>query len=416
MLGSSFFSIVHKDDHSLLKHQITDEKNVPLARGDRREFFLRILDSKNKQYPWYQFCHVNGFVRKIPLNSNGNFRNISINIKSEENDKCENCYIFILRGLINLTTSMIYTPFMESSRCQWYCRHSVDGRILQTDSKINWISGFMSNEVLNSSPYFFLHHLDIDFLIGIHNTFLITGCAPKFVTRFYDKSLKILYVLTELKYIDAGQSYQIISMNQLLSVNEGTYMWEKQQRCINRYNSSKINNNSKFVKNSVFLRDNILTVITNQREYQMKVHGHCPYIKLKYTEPTFLTSDCTSNILPSSVPMKSELKFSTRKNYQLPFTSDYKEKENKDFENKWAKYYTSKHLLTLKNIQKKLVTHLVETSNVYPSNCNFLSNICTQSDNNKSICNLLFRQIDKNIEKPLVDSRIQCSKSVSNKQ
>ncbi|KAB7498897.1 Aryl hydrocarbon receptor nuclear translocator-like protein 1, partial [Armadillidium nasatum] len=131
----------------------------------------------------------------------------------------------ILVAFVKVVRDRLVTEltWVESMRDEYITRHKLDGSMVHVDHRISFVTGFMPEEVLGNSAFYYMHPDDLCWSILAQKQMLLNGAGQGLVTyrlRCTDGSFVILRSRGFLEVDkDSGKVDTFICINTLLTVN-----------------------------------------------------------------------------------------------------------------------------------------------------------------------------------------------------
>ncbi|CAH0716048.1 unnamed protein product, partial [Brenthis ino] len=190
LLGQNVFSIVHNDDHQLLRDQLyprscaltskgelsipkeidAEKKIAEALANERRSFIIRFKKHSQQRSEAVQYvtCHVEGSLRKSDLAGARSEQviNVGRRVRSRGDNPfaCGNDIVFI--GMVRPHVETFITESsLESFKMEYRTRHSIDGEIIQCEQRIALVTGYMTHEVNGVNAMNFMHRDDVRWVI-----------------------------------------------------------------------------------------------------------------------------------------------------------------------------------------------------------------------------------------------------------
>ncbi|XP_035446674.2 neuronal PAS domain-containing protein 2 isoform X3 [Spodoptera frugiperda] len=189
LLGQNLHTITHEADRALLRDQlmprsqklgpngellIPDEpdaiKKVKRAlANEKRAFTIRLKKLGQRSEPsQYITCHVEGSLRKSDRACRTYNRCCQVvrRARARSDNPCSSGNDIVFIGIVRPTSeTFINESALESYRMEYRTRHSIDGEIIQCDSRIALVTGYMTHEVSGVNAMNFMHRDDVRWVI-----------------------------------------------------------------------------------------------------------------------------------------------------------------------------------------------------------------------------------------------------------
>ncbi|CAH0703457.1 unnamed protein product [Spodoptera exigua] len=189
LLGQNLHTITHEADRNLLRDQlmprsqklgpngellIPDEpdaiKKVKRAlANEKRQFVIRLKKLGQRSEPnQYITCHVEGSLRKSDRACRTYNRCCQVvrRARARSDNPCSSGNDIVFIGIVRPTSeTFINESALESYRMEYRTRHSIDGEIIQCDSRIALVTGYMTHEVSGVNAMNFMHRDDVRWVI-----------------------------------------------------------------------------------------------------------------------------------------------------------------------------------------------------------------------------------------------------------
>ncbi|XP_075990646.1 uncharacterized protein LOC142986193 isoform X2 [Anticarsia gemmatalis] len=189
LLGQNLLNITHENDRAMLKDQlmpktqnlgpngellIPDEPGAKceveeaLAR-EKRRFIVRFRKLGQRSEPCqYVTCHVEGSLRRSDRACGGSNRCCQIvrRVRARTENPCSSGNDIVFIGIVRPTSeTFINESALEGYRMEYRTRHSIDGQIIQCESRIALVTGYMTHEVSGVNAMNFMHRDDVRWVI-----------------------------------------------------------------------------------------------------------------------------------------------------------------------------------------------------------------------------------------------------------
>ncbi|KAJ8737772.1 hypothetical protein PYW08_000367 [Mythimna loreyi] len=189
LLGQNLLNITHEGDRAMLRDQlmprtqtlgpngeliIPDEPDAirkveEALASETRRFVIRLKKLGQRSEPsQYVTCHVEGSLRKSDRACRGYGRCCQIvrRARARSENPCSSGNDIVFIGIVRPTSeTFINESALESYRMEYRTRHSIDGEIIQCESRIAIVTGYMTHEVSGVNAMNFMHRDDVRWVI-----------------------------------------------------------------------------------------------------------------------------------------------------------------------------------------------------------------------------------------------------------
>ncbi|CAH2034666.1 unnamed protein product, partial [Iphiclides podalirius] len=189
LIGQSIFGITHEDDRKMLKEQLMPKDNfigpngellIPDGPGgeekvaealgrEQRRFVVRFKKLGQRTEPsQYVTCHVQGTLRKSDKACRNSSRCCQMvrRVRARGDNPCSSGNDVVFIGLVRPTSETFANESrLESFRMEYRTRHSIDGGIIECESRIALVTGYMTHEVNGLNAMNFMHRDDVRWVI-----------------------------------------------------------------------------------------------------------------------------------------------------------------------------------------------------------------------------------------------------------
>ncbi|KAJ8737038.1 hypothetical protein PYW07_000309 [Mythimna separata] len=189
LLGQNLLTITHEGDRAMLRDQliprtqtlgpngeliIPDEPDAKrkveeALASETRRFIIRLKKLGQRSEPsQYVTCHVEGSLRKSDRACRGYGRCCQIvrRARARSENPCSSGNDIVFIGIVRPTSeTFINESALESYRMEYRTRHSIDGEIIQCESRIAIVTGYMTHEVSGVNAMNFMHRDDVRWVI-----------------------------------------------------------------------------------------------------------------------------------------------------------------------------------------------------------------------------------------------------------
>nr|QOQ34740.2 methoprene-tolerant protein 2 [Agrotis ipsilon] len=189
LLGQNLLTITHEGDRAMLREQlmprtqslgpngellIPDEPDAvrkveEALANEKRRFLIRLKKLGQRSEPsQYVTCHVEGSLRKSDRACRGYSRCCQIvrRARARSENPCSSGNDIVFIGMVRPTCeTFINESALESYRMEYRTRHSIDGEIIQCESRIALVTGYMTHEVSGVNAMNFMHRDDVRWVI-----------------------------------------------------------------------------------------------------------------------------------------------------------------------------------------------------------------------------------------------------------
>ncbi|CAG4939928.1 unnamed protein product [Parnassius apollo] len=189
LIGESIFNFIHEEDHQMLREQLmpkscllrpngellipespdAEQKVADILAKERRRFIIRFKKLGQRSEPRkYVTCHVEGTMRKSDKACRNNkqcCRTVR-RIRARRGNPCSSGNDVVFVGLVRPTSeTFISDNILESFRMEYRTRHSIDGEIIDCDSRISLVTGYMKHEVKGVNAMNFMHRDNVRWVV-----------------------------------------------------------------------------------------------------------------------------------------------------------------------------------------------------------------------------------------------------------
>ncbi|XP_039961385.1 uncharacterized protein LOC120775315 [Bactrocera tryoni] len=290
LYGQNILSITHPDDHPNMLQQLIPRDMEALfrcsheyqmqqqnndsnsnentdtflkdinerLRNDKRSFVVRLAraGTRSEANRKYELVRIDGCFRRSDYScSNGTFPIVSHVLRRTRYNGTEGVHAMqhdviaqaALHGIsgndvvLVAMARIIHTPKIthyltseNSGRMEYRTRHLIDGRIIDCDQRIGLVAGYMRDEVYNLSPFSFIHHDDVRWVIvalrQMYDNFDEQGES---YYRLLARNGTFIYLHSQGYYdtVDTERNvYSFVCINTLLDEEEGRYYMEDMKR------------------------------------------------------------------------------------------------------------------------------------------------------------------------------------------
>lgn len=290
LYGQNILSITHPDDHPIMlqqliprdmealfrcshEYQMQQQNNASNSnentdtylrdiderlRNDKRSFVVRLAraGTRSEANRKYELVRIDGCFRRSDYScSNGTFPIVSHVLRRTRYNGTDGLHAMqhdviaqaALHGIsgndvvLVAMARIIHTPKIttfltseNSGRMEYRTRHLIDGRIIDCDQRIGLVAGYMRDEVYNLSPFSFIHHDDVRWVIvALRQMYDNYDEQGESYYRLLTRNGKFIYLHSQGYYdtVDTSRNvYSFVCINTLLDEEEGRYYMEDMKR------------------------------------------------------------------------------------------------------------------------------------------------------------------------------------------
>lgn len=286
LYGQNILSITHPDDHPNMLQQLIPRDMEALfrcsheyqnndnngnentdtylsdiderLRNDKRSFAVRLAraGTRTEANRKYELVRIDGCFRRSDYScSNGTFPIVSHVLRRTRYNGTEGLLALqhdviaqaALHGIsgndvvLVAMARIIHTPKIttiltseNSGRMEYRTRHLIDGRIIDCDQRIGLVAGYMRDEVYNLSPFSFIHHDDVRWVIvALRQMYDNYEEQGESYYRLLTRNGNFIYLHSQGFYdtVDTSRNvYSFVCINTLLDEEEGRYYMEDMKR------------------------------------------------------------------------------------------------------------------------------------------------------------------------------------------
>ncbi|XP_026727764.1 neuronal PAS domain-containing protein 2-like isoform X2 [Trichoplusia ni] len=258
LLGQNLLNITHEDDRALLKDQlmpksqtlgpngelvIPDEPNAlrkvkkALAQ-EKKRFIVRLRKMGQRSEPrQYVTCHIEGSLRKSDRACRGYNRCCQMvrRARARCDNPCASGNDIVFIGIVRPTSeTFINESALESYRMEYRTRHSIDGEIIQCESRIALVTGYMTHEVSGVNAMNFMHRDDVRWvIIALREMYDQHRLFGESCYRLMTKNGQFIYMRTRGR-LDVDQDSRAVTSfvctNTVVTEQEGRHLIKMMRR------------------------------------------------------------------------------------------------------------------------------------------------------------------------------------------
>ncbi|XP_073974940.1 circadian locomoter output cycles protein kaput-like isoform X3 [Rhodnius prolixus] len=196
MLAMTLYDLVYEGDHSELYNMLLNP-STNFETDNELSFMCHCkrggIDIKEE--PVYEIIlfigHFRSDVDSLHLN-NG----VSSNRYSTYSAEAENRWVFLGTGRLQIPQLITELSVIDSSKCEFTSRHSLEWKFLFLDHRAPPIIGYLPFEVLGTSGYDYYHVDDLDKVVNCHETLMQKGECTSCYYRFLTKGQQWIWLQT----------------------------------------------------------------------------------------------------------------------------------------------------------------------------------------------------------------------------
>ncbi|XP_068624386.1 uncharacterized protein [Battus philenor] len=235
LIGQNIFDVIHEEDRQLLRDQLLPRSDILGPNGEllipdepdgkqkleealtreKRSFVIRFKKFGQRSSPrQYLTCHVQGTLRRSDKACRKNNRCCQVvrRVRARNYNPCPSGNDLVFIGLVRPTSeTFINERSLESFRMEYRTRHSIDGEIIECESRIALVTGYMTHEVNGVNAMNFMHKDDVRWVIVAlremydHHRLVGESCY-----RLMTKSGQLIYMQTK-GYLDVDQNSRAVT-------------------------------------------------------------------------------------------------------------------------------------------------------------------------------------------------------------
>ncbi|CAB3225927.1 unnamed protein product [Arctia plantaginis] len=249
LLGQNLLNITHEDDRATLKDQLMPKSQhlgpngellIPDEPGakskveealaqEKREFIIRFKKLGQRSEPsQYVTCHVQGSLRKSDRACSGLNRCCQIvrRVRARTENPCSSGNDIVFIGVVRPSTeTFINESALEAYRMEYRTRHSIDGQIIQCESRIALVTGYMTHEVSGVNAMNFMHRDDVRWVIvALREMYDHQKMYGESCYRLMTKNGQFIYMRTRGRLDvdqDSGACTSFVCTNAVVDEKEG---------------------------------------------------------------------------------------------------------------------------------------------------------------------------------------------------
>ncbi|CAK1588614.1 unnamed protein product [Parnassius mnemosyne] len=219
LIGQSIFNFTHEEDHPMLREQLmpkscllgpngellsdSPEANQKVAitlAKEKRKFVIRFKKIGQRSEPrQYVTCHVEGTMRKSDKACHNRCCQMVRRVRARSDNPCSSGNDVVFVGLVRPTSeAFISEKTLESFRMEYRTRHTIDGKIVDCESRMSLVTGYMPHEVNGVNAMNFMHRDDVRCVItALQEMYNHNRLEGESFYRLFTKSGNFIYMQTK---------------------------------------------------------------------------------------------------------------------------------------------------------------------------------------------------------------------------